>query len=143
MVRGFETAAGELGAGGVGAVSIRRAGPPESLECGDMPLREAGDGEVRIRVHRAGVNFADVLARQGIYPDAPKPRFVPGYEASGVVDSAGGRGRGRRPWGGAARGKPGRMRAVHSAVRAAAGPAPVVEAIWRAAPQEAAISFFR
>src|SRR4030042_2605548 len=89
MVRGFETAGGDLGARGVGAVSIRRAGPPESLECGDMPLREAGEGEVRIRVHRAGVNFADVLARQGIYPDAPKPRFVPGYEVSGVVESAG------------------------------------------------------
>src|SRR4030065_2042006 len=89
MVRGFETAAGERGARGVRAASIRRAGPPESLECGDMPLREAGDGEVRIRVHRAGVNFADVLVRQGIYPDAPKPPFVPGYEVSGVVESAG------------------------------------------------------
>lgn len=71
------------------AVAIRRTGPPESLACEDMPLREAGEGEVRIRVHRAGVNFADVLARQGIYPDAPKPPFVPGYEVSGVVESAG------------------------------------------------------
>lgn len=42
-----------------------------------------------IRVHRAGVNFADVLARQGIYPDAPKRPFVPGYEVSGVVQALG------------------------------------------------------
>jgi NADPH:quinone reductase-like Zn-dependent oxidoreductase len=73
----------------VRAVEIRRTGPPESLECGEIPLREAGEGEIRIRVHRAGVNFADVLARQGIYPDAPKPPFVPGYEVSGVVETAG------------------------------------------------------
>jgi len=73
----------------VRAVAIRRTGPPESLECGEIPLREAGEGEIRIRVHRAGVNFADVLARQGIYPDAPKLPFVPGYEVSGVVETAG------------------------------------------------------
>ena len=44
---------------------------------------------MRIRVHRSGVNFADLLARQGIYPDAPKMPFVPGYEVSGVVDLVG------------------------------------------------------
>ncbi len=71
------------------AVEIRRAGPPETLETGEVPLPQPGVGEVRIRVHRAGVNFADVLARQGIYPDAPKPPFVPGYEVSGVVDLSG------------------------------------------------------
>lgn len=89
MVRGLETAAGELGARGVRAVSIRRTGPPESLECVDLPRPEPASGEVLIRVHRAGVNFADVLARQGIYPDAPKPPFVPGYEVSGAVESTG------------------------------------------------------
>ncbi len=71
------------------AVEIRRAGPPETLEVGEAPLPQPGAGEVRIRVHRAGVNFADVLARQGIYPDAPKMPFVPGYEVSGVVDLVG------------------------------------------------------
>jgi len=78
-----------LGEGGVRAVEIRRAGPPESLEVGEAPMPQPGPGEVRIRVHRAGVNFADVLARQGIYPDAPKMPFVPGYEVSGVVDLVG------------------------------------------------------
>jgi len=70
-------------------VAIRRTGPPETLEAIDAPDPSAGPGEIVIRVHRAGVNFADVLARQGIYPDAPKLPFVPGYEVSGVVASAG------------------------------------------------------
>ena len=71
------------------AVEIRRAGPPESLEIGEAPIPQPGPGEVRIRVHRSGVNFADLLARQGIYPDAPKMPFIPGYEVSGVVDLVG------------------------------------------------------
>jgi NADPH:quinone reductase-like Zn-dependent oxidoreductase len=44
---------------------------------------------VRIRVHAAGVNFSDLLARQGLYPDAPKPPCVVGYEVAGVVDLVG------------------------------------------------------
>jgi NADPH:quinone reductase-like Zn-dependent oxidoreductase len=44
---------------------------------------------VRIRVHAAGLNFADVLARVGLYPDAPKPPAVMGYEAAGEVESVG------------------------------------------------------
>src|SRR4051794_27459217 len=56
--------------------------------------REAGDpvpaeGEVRIRVRAIGVNFADLLARIGIYPDAPKPPMVVGYEVAGGVDALG------------------------------------------------------
>lgn len=42
-------------------------------------------GEVVIDVHAAGVNFADVMATQGVYPDAPKPPCVVGYEVSGTV----------------------------------------------------------
>jgi synaptic vesicle membrane protein VAT-1 len=48
-----------------------------------------GAGEIRIAVRAAGVNFADVLARLGLYPDAPKPPVVVGYEVSGVVDAIG------------------------------------------------------
>jgi NADPH:quinone reductase-like Zn-dependent oxidoreductase len=68
---------------------ISRAGPPEVLE-----LREAADpqpaaGEVRIRVAAAGINFADLTARMGMYPDAPPIPCVIGYEVSGTIDALG------------------------------------------------------
>ncbi|NJL92210.1 MAG: zinc-binding dehydrogenase [Anaerolineae bacterium] len=68
---------------------IPRHGPPEvlTLQQGPDPLPKAG--EVRVRVLFAGVNFADVAARLGIYPDAPPPPLVVGYEVSGVVDAVG------------------------------------------------------
>jgi NADPH:quinone reductase-like Zn-dependent oxidoreductase len=46
-------------------------------------------GEVLIRVRAAGLNFADILARQGLYPDAPPKPCVMGYEVSGVVEQLG------------------------------------------------------
>ena len=46
-------------------------------------------GEVRIRVHASGVNFADIMARLGLYQDAPPLPCVVGYEVSGVVDAVG------------------------------------------------------
>ena len=57
-------------------------------------MRESPDlhparGEIRIRVKASGVNFADILARQGLYPDAPKLPCVIGYEVSGTVDATG------------------------------------------------------
>src|SRR5690349_8906851 len=68
---------------------ISRAGAPDVLE-----LREAADpqpkaGEVRIRVAAAGINFADLTARMGMYPDAPPIPCVVGYEVSGTVDALG------------------------------------------------------
>jgi synaptic vesicle membrane protein VAT-1 len=70
-------------------VWIPRFGPPEVLELREAPDPEPGAGEVRIRVRAAGVNFADVLARMGLYPDAPPPPCVVGYEVAGVVDQVG------------------------------------------------------
>ncbi len=74
---------------GMRAVWITRSGGPEVLEVRETPDPEPGPGEVRIRVRAAGLNFADVMARQGMYPDAPKPPCVVGYEAAGVVDAVG------------------------------------------------------
>ena len=59
-----------------------------------LEVREAPDpvvqpGTVRIRVHAAGINFSDLLARQGLYPDSPKPPCTVGYELAGVVDAVG------------------------------------------------------
>jgi NADPH:quinone reductase-like Zn-dependent oxidoreductase len=55
----------------------------------ERPDPEPGPGEVRVRVRAAGVNFADLLARVGLYPDAPKPPCVVGYDIAGDVDAVG------------------------------------------------------
>jgi NADPH:quinone reductase-like Zn-dependent oxidoreductase len=71
------------------AVWIARAGGPEVLEVREAPDPVPGPGQVRVRVRAAGLNFADVMARLGLYPDAPRPPVVVGYEVAGVVDAAG------------------------------------------------------
>jgi NADPH:quinone reductase-like Zn-dependent oxidoreductase len=71
------------------SVWIPRIGPPDVLEVREVPDVHAGPGEVRIRVTASGVNFADVMARMGLYPDAPKLPCVVGYEVSGTVDEVG------------------------------------------------------
>ncbi|HXB55374.1 MAG TPA: medium chain dehydrogenase/reductase family protein [Vicinamibacteria bacterium] len=70
-------------------VWITKAGPPEVLEVREAPDPVAGAGKVRIRVRAAGINFSDLLARVGLYPDAPKLPCVVGYEVAGVVDQVG------------------------------------------------------
>lgn len=67
-------------------VCIPRYGPPEVLIVQGAPDPRVTPGTVRIAVHTIGVNFADVLARQGLYPDCPRPPVVVGYEVAGRVD---------------------------------------------------------
>src|SRR2546421_11271188 len=74
------------------AVVIPRPGPPEVLPIEERPDPPVGPGEVRIAVKAAGINFADTLARLGLYPDAPKVPCVVGYEAAGEIESGGERG---------------------------------------------------
>jgi len=64
-------------------------GGPEVLQVLDRPDPPVGQGEIRIAVKAAGVNFADTMARVGLYPDAPKPPCVMGYEVAGEVESVG------------------------------------------------------
>ncbi|GEJ58100.1 synaptic vesicle VAT-1 family membrane protein [Anaeromyxobacter diazotrophicus] len=71
------------------AIWITRVGGPEVLEVRDGPDPAPRAGEVRVRVRAAGLNFADIMARLGLYPDAPKLPAVVGYEAAGVVDALG------------------------------------------------------
>jgi NADPH:quinone reductase-like Zn-dependent oxidoreductase len=70
-------------------VAITRYGAPDVLQVREADDPVPGLGEVRIRVRAAGINFADVLARLGLYPDAPPLPAVVGYEVAGVVDTAG------------------------------------------------------
>ena len=71
------------------AVVITRQGGPEVLRVEDRPEPAVRPGEVRITVRAAGINFADLMARSGIYPDAPSPPCVVGYEVAGEVESVG------------------------------------------------------
>jgi NADPH:quinone reductase-like Zn-dependent oxidoreductase len=71
------------------SVWINRTGPPEVLEVRDGPEPTAGPGQALIRVRATGVNFADVMARLGFYPDAPPRPCVVGYEVAGTVESLG------------------------------------------------------
>ena len=68
---------------------IARKGPPNVLELREADDPEPAAGEVRIRVAYAGINFADLTARMGLYPDAPPIPCVVGYEVSGTVDALG------------------------------------------------------
>lgn len=70
-------------------VWITRRGGPEVLAVRAVPRPQPGRGAVRIAVEAAGVNFADVMMRRGLYPDAPRLPAVPGYEVAGVVDALG------------------------------------------------------
>ncbi|MBV8956668.1 MAG: zinc-binding dehydrogenase [Solirubrobacterales bacterium] len=71
------------------AVVITEHGGPEVLEVQERPDPPVGPGEVRIAVKAAGINFADTLARTGLYRDAPKVPCVVGYEVAGEVESVG------------------------------------------------------
>jgi NADPH:quinone reductase-like Zn-dependent oxidoreductase len=71
------------------AVVLTRSGGPEVFEVLERPDPDVGAGEVRIAVHAAGLNFADTMARVGLYPAAPKPPCVLGYEVAGEVETVG------------------------------------------------------
>ena len=62
-----------------------RTGGVSSIEIVECPEPEIKEGEVRVRIHRAGINFADLMMRQGLYGSNPDYPFTPGYEASGEV----------------------------------------------------------
>ncbi len=66
-----------------------KAGPPEVMQLVEAPDPEPGPGDVRVRVAAAGINFADISARMGMYQDAPPFPCVIGYEASGTVEAVG------------------------------------------------------
>ncbi len=71
------------------AVVITTHGDPDVLRVEQRPDPPVGPGEVRIAVGATGINFADLLARSGMYPDAPKPPCVVGYEVAGTIESVG------------------------------------------------------
>jgi len=70
-------------------IVIPKGGGPEVLTIREATQPVPGPGEVRVRVRASGVNFADIMARMGLYPDAPPMPCVVGYEVSGEIDALG------------------------------------------------------
>lgn len=68
------------------AMVVRKYGPPDVLEWREVPDPQPKPGQALIRVRAAGINFADLLARLGVYSTTPKAPFIPGLELSGEVE---------------------------------------------------------
>ncbi len=71
------------------AIQVREFGGPEALRLVDLPIPEPGDGEVLIRVARAGINFADTHQRRNEYLAEATLPLVPGTEVAGVREDTG------------------------------------------------------
>lgn len=70
------------------AAVLQGVGAPEQLVLEDVPEPEAGDGQALVDVRAAGVNFADVLIRLGMYPQPPELPAILGSEFAGELDGA-------------------------------------------------------
>src|SRR5258707_1335306 len=71
------------------AVVSTRMGGVEVMKVEPGPDTVPAKGEVLVRVKASGLNFADIMARQGLYPDGPRKPCIMGYEVSGIVEAAG------------------------------------------------------
>ncbi|WP_394822457.1 zinc-binding alcohol dehydrogenase family protein [Pendulispora albinea] len=71
------------------AIRIHRFGPPDVLQLEDVPDPRPAPGRILIRVRAAGMNYADLLIREGRYPKLAALPYTPGYEAAGVVEALG------------------------------------------------------
>lgn len=67
------------------AMVVRKYGPPDVFEWREVPDPQPQPGQALIRVRAVGINFADLLARLGVYSNTPKAPFIPGLELSGEV----------------------------------------------------------
>ena len=70
------------------AAVLKGVGGPEQLVVEEVPEPEAADGQAIVDVRAAGINFADVLIRRGMYPQMPELPAVLGSEVAGELDGA-------------------------------------------------------
>lgn len=71
------------------AIEVTEFGGTDGMHVTEREVPEPGEGEVRIEVRAAGINFADIMQRRGHYHGGPEPTYVPGMEVAGVVDAVG------------------------------------------------------
>jgi NADPH:quinone reductase-like Zn-dependent oxidoreductase len=78
-------------------IIVTHYGGPDALQVLEEECPEPKRGEVRVKVLAAGVSLADILAREGVHPETPRPPFTPGWDLVGVVDRLGDRVSGIEP----------------------------------------------
>ncbi len=71
------------------AIVLTKTGGPDVLRVSEVSEPVPGPGEVRVRIHYAGINYAEILSRKGLYGWAPKRPYTLGMEASGVIEELG------------------------------------------------------
>ena len=64
------------------AIQVEEYGGRDALSLVETDVPEPGDGEVRIEVNAAGINFADIMQRRGHYQGGPEAPYVPGLEVA-------------------------------------------------------------
>jgi NADPH2:quinone reductase len=67
------------------AVVCRELGPPESLRLETFASASLAQGQARVAIHAAGINFPDILMAAGEYQLKPELPFTPGVEAAGEI----------------------------------------------------------
>jgi NADPH:quinone reductase len=71
------------------AIVVHQFGAPEVMKLEDFPTPKAGQGQVLVRIHAAGVNPFDTYMRSGMYAIKPPLPYIPGGEGAGVVHGVG------------------------------------------------------
>jgi NADPH2:quinone reductase len=71
------------------SVIVTEFGGPEVIKLRDVPVPAPGPGQVLVRVKTAGINYADIMQRVGLYPNGPQPPYGAGFEISGIVEEVG------------------------------------------------------
>jgi NADPH2:quinone reductase len=71
------------------AIVVEALGLEAPLALQERPMPAPGRGAALLRVRAVGINYADLMQRRGLYPGGPKPPYVPGFEAAGVIEGVG------------------------------------------------------
>jgi NADPH2:quinone reductase len=71
------------------ALVCKQYGPPSQLTLDELDDPKPSKGQILIKVKAAGINFPDVLSIEGKYQVKTEPPFIPGNEASGIIEAVG------------------------------------------------------
>ena len=71
------------------SIFVTKHGVPDVLKLKSDSLKEPIIGEVCVKIKYSGINFADIMGRMGLYPTAPNPPYVPGFEIAGIIEKTG------------------------------------------------------